>query len=418
VLRLELFLIGAFFCKSSIFDDKVDNWGIQRILMLVGGISLLIIGIIISLPKIINRPGRLSKLEIVSRYLVQALLWCLLSLLVIELTLRVVIYNPPLHRDVTNWAGDIPAVHSVMLWGKEGYAITQYEKWGEIRTPFHDSKKNNDVIVLGDSQTEELQVDDSLKFTSIAETILRQDGYDADLHNLGRSGLAMADYVSWIPAYKSLYRPKLIVVQLTEDDFIESFHKDQFNYFVAKDNNKIDLIQTYDLSSGFVQKARKDYYLVPQIEELGYQRWYFMREATGNAHVGNANPKTSTPVLAQQPSTNPEAFTPEMAEPQMKMLIGASGGIPLIMVLLPSAPYISGDGIQMADPAHEQLKEFIKHYPEITIVDPLPEFQKLVSTGLLPRGFFNSTPGVGHLNQFGNEIVGRLLAKTIEQVLK
>jgi len=119
VLRLELFLIGAFFCKSSIFDDKVDNWGIQRILMLAGGISLLIIGIIISLPKIINRLGRLSKLEIVSRYLVQASLWCLLSLLVIELTLRVVIHNPPLHRDVTNWAGDIPAVHSVMLWGKK-----------------------------------------------------------------------------------------------------------------------------------------------------------------------------------------------------------------------------------------------------------------------------------------------------------
>jgi hypothetical protein len=72
----------------------------------------------------------------------------------------------------------------------------------------------------------------------------------------------------------------------------------------------------------------------------------------------------------------------------------------------------------MADPTHEQLKEFIERYPEITIVDPLPEFQQLASSGRLPRGFFNSEPGVGHLNKDGNEIVGRLLAKAVEQALK
>ena len=142
---------------------------------------------------------------------------------------------------MTNFAGDIPAVHAVILWGKEGYALTQYEKWGEIRTPHHDGKKDNDVIILGDSQTEGLQVGDDYKFTSVAETVLRQDGYDVDLHNMGRSGLAMADYVSWIPPYQALYRSKVIVVQLTENDFIESFHMGQFNYFVTADNEKIDI---------------------------------------------------------------------------------------------------------------------------------------------------------------------------------
>ena len=51
-------------------------------------------------------------------------------------------------------------------------------------------------------------------------------------------------------------------------------------------------------------------------------------------------------------------------------------------------------------------------------VRALPEFQKLASTGRLPRGFFNGTPGSGHLNKYGNEIVGQLLAKSIEQVFK
>jgi lysophospholipase L1-like esterase len=428
MLRLELFLIGAYFFKSVIFDDKGSSWGMERILILVVGMGLPIISIvIISLTKMTNHPGR----EIFSRYLVQASLWSFLSLFIIESTLRLMIYNPPLRRDVTNWAGDIPGVHSLMLWGKEGYAVTQYEKWGEIRTPFHDNKKDNNIIVLGDSQTECLQVADELKFTSVAETVLRQSGYNADLHNLGRSGLAMADYISWIPAYQSLYKPKLIVIQLTLGDFIESFHEGQFNYFVVQDDHKIDLVQTYDLSSGFTQTARNDYYLASQIKELGYQRWQVMQGAIGNNSVENANTEVVenipsenvdteavTPVLTEQQNVNTEIFTPELADQQMKMLIDASGGTPLIVVLLPSAPYISGNEIQMADPAHEQLKEFIKQYPDITLVDPLPEFQKLASTGHPPRGFFNSAPDTGHLNQYGNELVGRLLAKAIEQALK
>jgi hypothetical protein len=414
--RLGLFLIGVNYFNSAIFDGRGSDWGMERILTLAAGISLPIISILLSVPKIINRSERFGKLELFSRYLVQASVGCFVSLLLIELTLRVVIQSPSLHKAVTNWAGDIPAVHAVVLWGKEGYAITQYEKWGEIRTPFHDSNRNNDVIVLGDSQTECLQVDDNLKFVSVAETTLRKDGYNADLHNLGRSGLAMADYISWIPPYRSLYRPKVIVIQLTGDDFFESFHKDQFNYFVTRDDNKIDLVQTYDLSSGFTQTARRGIYFVPQIETLGYQRWSVTWGASGS--VSSDNVVSEATGNAPRENVSPEVFTPVLAEQQMKMLIEASDGIPLVVVLLPTAPYISGNEVQMADPAHAQLKEFMEGYPEITVVDPLPEFQKLVSTGHLPRGFFNSTPGMGHLNKYGNEIVGNLLAAAIGQVLK
>ena len=410
IFRLTLFLIGIFFCKLAVFDGKGSSWEIERVLIFLAGVSLPIISIIISLPKIINHPDRIAGLEIFSRYLIQASLWCFLSLLIVELILRVVIRNPALHKDVTNWAGDIPAVHSLVLWGKEGYAITEYEKWGEIQTPYHDNKKNNDVIVLGDSQTESLQIADDLKFTSVAETIVHNDGYDIDLHNLGRSGLAMGDYISWIPAYRSLYRPKAIVIQLTESDFIESFHKDEFNYFVLQGDENIELVHTYDLSSGFSQVARAGYSFTPQINELGKERWYAMQGMAGNTPDQTANVVGRGMVQ--------EVFSPELAAKQMQMLIEVNKDVPLIVILLPSAPYVSGDEIQMADPAHQQLKEFMGRYPEVAVIDPLPEFQKLVFAGHLPRGFFNSDPGIGHLNKYGSEIVGRLLAKTIEQVIK
>ncbi|CAG1002190.1 hypothetical protein ANAEL_03052 [Anaerolineales bacterium] len=387
---------------------------------------LVILGIYFSIKRI-KKPASPEKIETTSRYLVQAPLWCLLALFAVELTLRVTVYSPPLRRDVTNWAGDIPGVHTFILWGKEGYGLTRYDKWGALQTPFHDNKKDNNVIVLGDSQTECLQVPDNQKFTSVAETLLRRDGYDADLHNLGRSGLAMADYVSWIPPYRDIYRPRAIVVQLTTSDFIESFQEGQFNYFVIGDDHELDLAQTYDLSAGFIQKARRKYRFGFQIGELGYQRWYLMRNSSGrdqNIPAGG-NPSTGTVNLQRLPTVPGEeqnvdvgVFDLALADRQLKLLLRASEGVPLIVVFLPSAPYISGNEIEMTDPAHERLMEFMKRYPEVTVVDPLPEFQNLTMAGRLPRGFFNSTPGSGHLNQDGNQIVGELLAQAIGQVLK
>lgn len=404
LLRLIFITTGFLLCISSIRNFGENVWQAKGILFLLLGLGLIIISVIVSLPKINRRLGGMLAIEGFSRYLIQASMWCFVSLIIIELTLRVTIYNPPLRRDVTNWAGDLPSVHSMILWGREGYAITEYEKWGEIRTPYHDSKKDNDVIVLGDSQTESLQVADDIKFPSSAETILRQDGYDVDLHNLGRSGLAMADYVSWIPAYQALYRPRIIVVQLTESDFVDSFHLGQFNYFIAQGNKIVDLYQTYDLSSGFSQRKRGNYYWNNfQLQELGLQRWSFMQKS-GNKNVDEG--------------AATDVFNPELAKQQMEMLISVSNGTPLIVVLLPSSPSISGDQLQLTDPVHERLKEFFAGFPGITIVDPSSEFQQIAIEGHLPRGFFNTTPHWAHLNKYGSGIVGQLLAKAIEQVVK
>jgi hypothetical protein len=401
---LILFMTGVFFRKFSIFDDKVNSFALGICLMMAGT-CLLIICIVSNLPGFIRYRERMMKFEKFSRYFIQASIGCMLCVLIIELTLRGLIFNPPLQRASTNWAGDIPAPGSMILWGKEGYAITKYEKWGEIWTPYQDDKNDNNIIIFGDSQTESLQVNDNLKFPSVAETSLRQDGYDADLYNFGRSGLAMADYVSWMPSFREKYQPNVIVVQLTPGDFSDSFQLSQFNYFVADENKIVDLIHRFDISSRFIQRGRKNYDLgYPQIQLQGSERWRLMQQPD----------KPST-----DQGLNPEIFNPELARQQMELLISETGDLPLVVVLLPSAPSIVEGEIQVTDPGHEQLKQlFEKYFPEIIIVDPLPGFQQLASSGYLPRGFFNTTPGVGHLNQYGHEIVGQLLAETIEQILK
>lgn len=441
ILCFGLLLAEVWFLWSVIIDFEMP-WTIKKQMMiLAAGVFLLLFAIFLRLFKSNKVSINLEKFESVSRYLIQAPLWFLLSLLVVEFTLRAAIYNPPLKMAVTNWAGDIPGVHTFILWGREGYGVTWYDRWGALQTPYHDDKKDNNVIVLGDSQTECLQVFDDLKFVSVAETLLRRDGKDADLHNLGRSGLAMADYVSWIPPYRDIYRPQVIVVQLTTLDFIESFNEGQFNQFVLGEDQSLDLVHTYDLSDGFIQKARKKYRIDYQIEELGYQRWYLMQasfdEAQNNVEDENIPVETSDEVqnieagenistetvnlqapLTEGQTVDISVFTPDFADQQMRLLLEASDGVPLIVVLLPSTPYISGNQVETNDPAHEKLVEFMQRYPQITLVDPQPEFQKLAASGLLPRGFFNGSPGVGHLNKDGNQVVGSLLAQAIGQVFK
>lgn len=394
---------------------------------MVGGGALFFLGIFVGFRKRIKIWADKEKLESFSRYLVQVPLWCLLAFLVVEALLRVAVYNPPLLRDSANWAGDIPGVHTFILWGREGYGLTKYDKWGALQTPYHDNEKNNNVIVLGDSQTECLQVSNNLKFVSVAENLIRHDGYDVDLHNLGRSGLAMADYVSWIPPFRTIFDPKVIVVQLTSTDFYESFAEGQFNHFVVDKDRKLQLVHVYDFSGKFIQKVRKKYRIGFEIEELGYQRWGLMQDSfkklKNSAVDENISPQTvnlqvSPAVPVDGQNAKPSTFDSALADQQMNLLLEASDGVPLIVVLLPSAPYISGDGIEMDDPAHQQLVEFMKRYPEVTLVDPLPEFQNLAMAGRLPRGFFNSSPGGGHLNRDGNQIVGQLLAQAIGRVLK
>jgi lysophospholipase L1-like esterase len=415
ILRLTLFFIGIFCFKFSIFDQGGEGWGRGRILMIGAGIFFLMAAMIISLPQIIGLPDRAAKLEKFSHYLILAPLWCLLSLVLIELILRATIYNPPLYINSSNWSGDIPAANSAILWGQEGYAITHYGKWREVQTPYADDRMDNSVIVLGDSLTEGFQVADSRKFSSIAETMLRQNGYDIDVHNLGRSGLAMGDYVSWIPIYQSLYQPKVIVIQLTRSDFVDSFSLDQFNYFIARNDGIIDLFHAYDISSGFSQKVRKNInWGGSQIQLLGSERWHLIQQSMENLIDENPVVEVSNTETGGQV----DAFNTDLAAQQMEMLISESGDVPLIVVLLPSTPYISGNELLLADPEYEEFKDFIKGFPEITIVDPLPEFQQLASNGHLPRGFFNSVPGGGHLNMHGHEIIGQMVADAIQQVLK
>ena len=423
LFRGELVLWGLYFCGKAFFTPVifplVVNWTGKSPRFLSVGISLIMIGtVILAIPKM----SYFLRNNKISVYLIPMHLWCLIVLIGMELILRVTVYSRPLLYRGSN-LGSVPVDGSLYLWGREGYAITQYdEPAGEIHTPFYGG---DSIIILGDSITEGLQVPDNQKYASVTETVLRQDGYKVDVHNLGRSGEAMADYVSWMGVYLSLYHPKAIVVELQQNDFVESFQPVRTNYFLAENSIIIDIVHRNEITddyraSNFLDLGSPFF----MFSEFGEQRLAQMKSQVlplAFPVFGAQSQAQLTPQAASSSASSiPDEFDTVLARQEMDLLIQTCRGVPLIVVTFPvEAPTIDGNQITMSDPEQESLKRFLSNYPQVTLVDPLPAFQSLVLSGYLPRGFINSTiPGWGHLNRRGNEALGNLLAKTIEEVLK
>jgi hypothetical protein len=336
-------------------------------------------------------------------YLIPMHIWIGLVLIGFELILRFAIFSLPLSTTWTNWFGLLPSEGSVYLSGTEGYAFTHFDSSpGEINTPFQGGEN---IIMLGDSYMEARQVPDEKKFASVAETFLHQAGYNYDVHNFGHSGLSMADYVTRVAGYKILYQPKAFVIQIAPNDFIESFTNTRSNFFISKDSKITSLFNKNKVKGAFtVSNEIKVSYDLMLWQDYGKNRFDQMLQSQG---------------INTDDSAASSRFDPNLARQQMDYLLKACKDIPLILVVIPHAPLISNNGIQMDDPEHARLIEFLKNYPQVTVVDALPEFQRRTTSSFLPMGFNNSAkPGWGHLNQSSNEILGMLLAKAIEGVLK
>ncbi|MHC1783780.1 MAG: hypothetical protein AB9891_13670 [Anaerolineaceae bacterium] len=407
IFQIELLVVGTIFIfAKNFFSILIGADRIEQLERFKVFPILLILGILVILLTAVFFFSRISlflRSNKLLGYFIPLQIMLVGILVVMELVLRVTVYNQPVMNIQTNWFGSLPASDSYYLWGSEGYAVTKYDGLpGEIRTPFQGGEN---VILLGDSFLEGLQVSDDQKLASVAETMLRQDGYLIDLHNLGASGMSMADYVAYIPKYRELYQPAAFVLVIQDNDFIESFDNDKANYFIEDKSKIVETVSTNRMDDEY-QVAETPYLVFrPILYQYGRTRIEkMMADPVGGVDVGGSRPAEFNAALAKQ---------------QMDLLIDACDGTSLIILIYPHAPYISGDGIEMNDEKHETLRAFLSGYSEFTLVDPLPAMQELTEAGTLPLGFFNSpVPGAGHLNADGNKVVGQVLARAIAEVLK
>nr|MBI2905599.1 hypothetical protein [Chloroflexota bacterium] len=341
----------------------------------------------------------------VVRYLAQAGLWLALALVAAEGLLRVAVEARPFNYTYDGDWGWEPVAGSIELWAREGYGITRYLAHGEIATPYDDGDKT--VVVLGDSHTEARQVNGSDNFVSVAERALRQQGLSINLRNLGRTDAGLPDYVYLAPFIKEVYRPDLVVVQISAQDFTsaDAFGANRSNYFVLNGDAVSVVHVPAPHQNGWLGKLMHGSTLYA--EYVNRSRVWAEREL----------PSQGAPVAAAETSLPPRA--PETVGAQLAALKAAYSDVPMILLILPQVPALQdGKLVEQVGDDEEALAASAQAVSGWTVVDPLPQFVALAAQGVLPRGFWNRQPGRGHLNVDGHRAVGLLLAEQIAGALK
>ncbi|MFK7802254.1 MAG: hypothetical protein AB8G95_11520 [Anaerolineae bacterium] len=321
----------------------------------------------------------------------------MLALIVVELGLRLFVESPPFSYGYDEDWGYYPAEGTFLIWGSEGYGINYFADHGEQQTI---SNEGQNIVVLGDSHTESHQVAYTDNFVSVAESILMKKGLAFNLRNHGKAYSSVADYVYLAPVVKGLYSPEVVVLQLSVQDFFkhEVYDKNKINHFVSQKDELKLVHNPPPFNDHWLGQLMQNTVLLVQ----GTKRQRLFSEA-------------SKPPAQAGGESAPIAL--DVIDTQLEMLREAYADVEVIIVLLPYAPTVQGDQFVSEEVEFTDLLEHFSKIEEWKIVDPSGEFTELMETsGRLPRGFSNSLPGIGHLNEYGHQIVGEILAAQIEQI--
>jgi hypothetical protein len=354
---------------------------------------------------------------------IKFLAWLFILLFMLEVFIRIFVIKSPYLHFVPE-LGVVPVDNSIAVWGVEGYGVTHYLANGEIVTP---QDSGISVVVLGDSYTEALQVHDDEKYVSVAESILHERGYEMNLHNLGASGRCMADYVYIAPFVQRTYSPDIVVLQVSETDFMESMDVSRQNFFTINESsvelthNENYYVFNLDLRNALYSTglgSLANYKLTPVIKE---QRLRLARAAAAQpAEQDATTDETLTSGDLNGLELKPTVFNSTMVQAQVNSLKKAYPNVKLVFFLIPNTPVVQNDIPVLSDDSDNVLVDMLNGLSDVSMVlYPQEEFVQLYTVQRkFPRGFFNTLPGVGHLNSDGNYTAGAALADHLEGIAR
>ncbi len=358
-----------------------------------------------------------------SHYWWQVGRWSLLVLFSFELVLRLFIVKSP-QRVYENGWGVVPVAGAYSMQGSEGYGVLHYIDHGEVETPYQGGRS---VVVLGDSTTLAAQVDPSLNYVSLTELNLRKRGFDADLHNLGRSARIMADHVYLAPAVNATFAPEVVVLQVSPDSFTLSYDPAAENYFID-DGGKLTLkhqeppaVKSLGVQNTVSVSGLADFF--------GIRLWLVLdgleKSHPGlftNPMEGNLGNVTAVAPLSWENATEEQLRGLRLQVlAQVEAVREAYPDSVIVFLVIPSPPKISFEqrSVVWGNQADTQLVALLHSIEGVRVVYPLNVFEKFYQNQhVLPRGSFNSAFNYGHLNPIGHRAVAQALTAALKEILR
>lgn len=327
-----------------------------------------------------------------------------LALLLAEAVLRQ-IYWHPMTQDPDLGAIAVPG--ETVRRCIEGCAESRWQEGGVRRGAPPDPSRAS-LLVLGDSFTEGLMVDDGDVFTDELERRLAEEGPPLQVLNLGRSGANGPDYVALAPVYLARHRPRWTVLQLREGDVAspEVWRAGRSHFREASDG-RLEAVRIREPLSRFT-------HVLEPIRRRSTLANYGIVRAKEFAAL--PEPPLFGPTLAAPASPQAPAEPPRIAA--ALELFAEAYSQRLTFLFLPDFPadlVSRGDGSPGAGPVEAALADLcrLRGWSCVNLRDAFPEFAARRDS---PYGFANTAWNQGHMNARGHRAAAALLAEELERL--
>lgn len=286
----------------------------------------------------------------------------------------------------------------------EGHAVSSWSAHG-VRGTRNVNSGQKSIIVVGDSYTEALMVDDHEVFTAIAEQVLLRNSAQIQVLNLGISGGSVADYAGFAPRYKSLFKPAWTVVQLRDTD-LEADSFNQAKPHLVRDQvsgqlrplipARIEPSQSTGIRGRLKILKKKQ---PSKLLRYGYIRMHQLLGAT----------RREPPLFRAGSAAAPARYTAKVSteypvEEQIRLVAATYENRVTFLylpVLDPRSPAVETDV--------EKRFRKVCAADGLSCVDIRSTYPVLLQQGKSPFGFPNTGFNQGHMNALGHRLAGEAL---------
>ena len=323
-----------------------------------------------------------------------------------ELICRQLFFSPSVFDKQAGW-GFAPG--ATVVCRTEGAAKGHWDEHGVRRSRTSGGSNERPILVLGDSFTEALQVDDAAVYTAQVEQLISKAGIARRVINVSKSGNSLADYVANAAHYRQLFDPIWTVVQIGDLDCVQE----------AWDGSGASFMMDPVEKSLRIKKAS---YLDPRDRGLLRTLAY---EASIHSALFAYSLKRSQDLkewwLAEPPMFNASGAKPRgriterkdyPIEGELEMLRGAYSDR---LTILYTTPFYSPTLSQPASEVDARLKAFARS-KRISVIWLSDMYKRMAEENAAANGFANTRPFKGHWNETGHKEIAELLAAELIRI--
>ncbi|HUR37124.1 MAG TPA: hypothetical protein VM009_04855 [Terriglobales bacterium] len=283
----------------------------------------------------------------------------------------------------------------------EGVAVAHFGPEAQRLTGNDEVAGAPNILILGDSHVEALQVNDAETMGATLERLARAAGAPANARQYGWSSAAAPTYAIVAPKLISRWQPERVVVVMTPGDFGQAFYGPERLKIVTGDRPEI-IEEPAPVLSGWQKQFGAPVISRSVLAYHLYRSLVMMKEAAQSQ--GNLSTEEGTePALALAASAS------------IQVLKGAYGARLLIVY----DPFLYGLHTDTADDGTIEAAVLAACRQEavecVTTREALT--QDRLTHQRLSRGFSNRAPGTGHWNATGNSVVADVIWQRLRSEL-